>query len=378
MKICYVITKANWGGAQRYIYDLATCLSKDDFEPVVVCGGTGALTSKLESGGIRTINLPQLGRDINLWNDGLVFISLIKLFRTERPDIIHLNSSKIGGLGALAGRIARVPKIIFTVHGWAFNEARPRWQKKLIAFFHWLTIRFCHQVITVANIEKAQVATWPKVKNKIRTIYNGVSPVAFFYRDTAREHLLARYPSLAPYRNQFWIGTIAELHQNKDLVNAIGAIALLKRRYPEGRYLIIGEGEQKAKLESLITEFELEKNVLLLGPIAEAAKYLKAFDLFLLNSRKEGLPYVILEAGLAGLPVIATRVGGIPEIIIDGQTGVLIPPENAEATAEAIEALMANGLEREILGRNLETSVRNNFSLEQMTEQTIATYKKIN
>jgi len=81
MKICYVITKANWGGAQRYIYDLATCLSKDDFEPVVVCGGTGALTSKLESGGIRTINLPQLGRDINLWNDGLVFISLIKLFR---------------------------------------------------------------------------------------------------------------------------------------------------------------------------------------------------------------------------------------------------------------------------------------------------------
>ena len=374
MKICYVITKSNWGGAQRYVYDLATNLPKDNFEATVVGGGTGTLVSKLEAAGIRVINLPRLERDVSLWNDCLAFVSLIKLFRTERPDIIHLNSSKIGGLGALAGRIARVPKIIFTAHGWAFNEARPRWQKKTIAFLHWLTIQFCHQVITVAQSEAEQVATWPKTKSKIKTIHNGISPISFLYRDTAREQLLARYPSLAPYRNQFWIATIAELHQNKDLVNAIGAIAILKRQYPEVRYLIIGEGEQKNKLEGLIKEFELEKNVFLLGTTADASKYLKAFDLFLLNSRKEGLPYVILEAGLAGLPVVATQVGGISEIITSEQTGVLVPPEEAEATAEAIANLMANGLDREILGRNLETYIRHHFTLEQMVKQTIKLY----
>lgn len=376
MKVYYVITKANWGGAQRYVYDLATNLPKDKFVPIIVCGGNGTLVDKAEAAEIQVIKLPGLGRDVNVWNDFLVFLALIKLFKKEKPAIIHLNSSKIGGLGSLAGRIARVPKIIFTAHGWAFNEARPKWQKKVIAFLHWLTIRFSHRVITVAQIEAEQVATWPKIRGKIKTIYNGISPLPFLYRDTAREQLLARYPSLMPYRNQFWIGTIGELHQNKDFVNAIGAIALLKRQYPEVRYLIIGEGEQKSKLESLITEFELEKNVFLLGPIPDAPKYLKAFDLFLLNSRKEGLPYVILEAGLAGLPVVATRVGGIPEIITKDQTGVLVPPEEAEATAEAIEALMSNGLEREILGRNLETFVRNNFSLEQMVEKTVALYNE--
>jgi glycosyltransferase involved in cell wall biosynthesis len=376
LKICYVITKSAWGGAQRYVYDLAAGLPKDRFEVMVVHGPAGALTEQLGLAEIKSVSLPSLGRDVKIWSDIRTFFALWRLFKREKPDIVHLNSSKIGAMGALAGRLARVPKIIYTAHGWAFNERRLAWQLKLITFIHWLTVIWCHQVITVAKVEADQVRHWRKTAGKFVTIYNGIEPAPLLYRDTARERLSMRDPDLSPYRRDFWLGTIAELHPNKDLFTAIGAIKLVTKQYPEIRFVIIGSGEQREVLEKLISELELTHNVFLLGPLPQAAHYLKAFDIFLFNSRKEGLPYAILEAGLAALPVVATTVGGIPEIIENGQTGVLIPPEEPAATAEAIFNLMANGLEREILGRNLESVIRTRFSVERMVAETIKLYTK--
>ena len=106
-KILLVITKSNWGGAQRYVYDLATNLPRDRFEVIVACGGSGTLITRLKESGVRVIPLGKLGRDISLGDDLGSFFSLLRILRTEHPDILHLNSSKAGGLGALAGRIAR-------------------------------------------------------------------------------------------------------------------------------------------------------------------------------------------------------------------------------------------------------------------------------
>ena len=105
-KILYLITKSNWGGAQRYVYDLATNLPKEKFDISVVAGGSGPLIQKLNEAKIRTIVFAQLSRDIRTFDDIKTFFMLISLFRKERPDIIHLNSSKIGGLGSVAGRIS--------------------------------------------------------------------------------------------------------------------------------------------------------------------------------------------------------------------------------------------------------------------------------
>jgi len=135
-KIFYLITKGNFGGAQRYVYELASSLPTSDYEVSVILGEGETLAKKLAEKNIRTIRLPELGRDINLGGDWSVFWSLYRIFRRERPDIIHLNSSKIGGLGSLAGRLAGVKKIIFTGHGWPFNEKRPWLQKKIISFYH--------------------------------------------------------------------------------------------------------------------------------------------------------------------------------------------------------------------------------------------------
>ena len=123
IKILYVITKSNWGGAQRYVYDIATSLDKEMFDAVVACGGNGPLAIKLREAGIRVITIPLLQRDINIIKEFLSLFALIKIFNREQPDIIHLNSTKIGGLGAVAALAAKLlTDLILVIFGIAPNN----------------------------------------------------------------------------------------------------------------------------------------------------------------------------------------------------------------------------------------------------------------
>src|SRR3989344_3698692 len=135
MKILYGITKSNLGGAQRYVFDLAAEMKGQKHDVAVICGGHGELVQKLQTAGVRTISIPGFGRDMDLLNDASRLLTIIKTVRHEQPDVFHINSAKMGGAGIFAGRLMGVPRIIFTAHGWAFNEPRPFWQKGLIKFF---------------------------------------------------------------------------------------------------------------------------------------------------------------------------------------------------------------------------------------------------
>lgn len=372
-KVLYVITKSNFGGAQKYVYDLATSLPKEHFDVIVALGGKGVLLEKLRTAGIRTISLPALMRDVNPFKDFLSFFSLWKLFRTERPDIIHVNSAKAGGLGALAARCAGVPTIVFTAHGWAFKEDRSALARFFVKLFSWFTVVLAHKTIAVGNAVRNDTNKWPLVRHKITTIRNGLSAPTFKARDEARTHL-TNLANIEPYRDAFIIGTIAELHQNKGLTYAIHAFAQIAPSNPHVFYFIIGDGEEKEKLQILIKQHDLERQVYLLGFLPDAAQYLSAFDCFLLPSVKEGLPYVILESGLASLPVITTAIGGIPEIIDDTKTGLLVPSRDVDALARAIKWMIENPERRTDLGTALYKKVSHDFSLTKMSTETIALY----
>src|SRR3989344_243972 len=160
-KILFAITKGNWGGAQRYVFDLATNLPRDRFEVCVLCGAGEQLEARLKEKNVRVIRLESLNRDVNLAKDAMSFVALYKIFRQEKPDIIHLNSSKIGAIGALTGRLAGIKKIIFTGHGWAWNENRFFVSKILIAFIHWLTILFSHTTIAVSEKVRSEISRLP-------------------------------------------------------------------------------------------------------------------------------------------------------------------------------------------------------------------------
>jgi glycosyltransferase involved in cell wall biosynthesis len=377
-KIFYCITKGNWGGAQRYVFDLATSLDKDLYDITVLLGENGRLEQKLQTSGIKTIVLKELSRNVHFIKDSFTLIKIIKIFRKEKPDIIHLNSSKVGLLGSIAGRLTRVPKIIFTGHGWAFNEDRNQFQKKIIYLLHLTTIALAHKTITVSEQTKKQITKNKYFERKIITIKNGINKIDFLDKNTARNILLEKLPTDIDITGRPWLGTISELHKNKGLKYIIEAIHLLDIKTDDKSALpiliIIGEGERKEKLQQRINRYGLQNNVFLIGRIYEAQKYLKAFDIFTLTSITEALPYVILEAGQAGLPIIASAVGGIPEIITDMENGILIRPKEPEEIQKAISFLLNRPEKIASLSEKIKYKILTDFNLERMVRETISLY----
>lgn len=369
-KILYCITKADWGGAQRYVYDLATSLSKTGFETRVVLGSDGPLAEKIRAAGVKTIILGGLYRDIKIWSDLLSLFKLIKIFRKEKPDVIHLNSSKMGLLGSVAGKITGVSKIIFTGHGWAFNENRGLIQKVVIKFLHRLTIHLADTTIAVSEKTRDQITNAGESDKKIVVIRNGVKTINFLSRDLAREEIRKRLPTNINLTNKSWIGTISELHENKGLKYMIEAM----RKSVSSIFVIIGEGEKRTELQKMIRDCNLDNKVFLVGKIDGAAKYVKAFDIFTLTSITEALPYVLLEAGLAGLPVVASKVGGIPEIVENDQSGVLVESKNVREIVVALTLLQGNPEKMAQLGHKLQAKVVEKFSRDKMLRETLALY----
>src|SRR5262249_1699823 len=158
--LLYVITKSNWGGAQRYVYDLAVAAKAEGHEVLVAAGGMGELIERLVAAGIPVHPIESLMRDVRLGNELKAFGELKRLFRSWQPDVVHLNSSK-AGLAALAARLAGVQRIVFTVHGWAWNEERQLPVRAIIAIAYFLTVILCDVVIAVSAAARRQARLMP-------------------------------------------------------------------------------------------------------------------------------------------------------------------------------------------------------------------------
>jgi len=374
--LVFIITKSNWGGAQRYVFDLATAM-RERFLVKVILGGEGPLAEKLKGAGIEVITIAALGRDVSFIKDVKSGWKIWRALSRIKPDIVHVNSSKIGGIGSLAARLAFVPKIIFTAHGWAWNEDRSSLQKAVIAFLAWLTIIFSHKTIAVSLAIKKQVLYFPFIKNKIVVISLGISPVDYLAKEEAQLKLLGSTPD----ENVCVIGSIGELHPIKGHNYAIEAVAELISKGKKMKYVMCGEGACRPVLEKKIKDLqetnprsELAQNIILAGNVPEAARYLKAFDIFLFPSLSEALGYAALEAGAAGLPVIASAVGGVPEIIDDMVSGILIQKEKPSEIVAAIELLLDKPELQQKYGSALHEKVMKDYSMEKMIEETEKIY----
>ena len=388
LKILYLITKSNFGGAQRYVYDLATYANKHGHEVLVGFGGEGLLKEKLAAAGIRTTQIAALERDISAGDDLRGFFQLVSLMRSEAPDVVHLNSSKIGGLGALAARLVnlythvtnivgakRTPiRIVFTGHGWAFSEERPDWQRALIAGGHWLTIQLAHNTIAVSLRTRDEVARIPLTRHKLTVIHNGTDDIKTLARRTALTRMLGEEHLKRLPKGTVIIGTIGELHANKGHGYALEALALLKKQIKVPlRFIIIGDGEERGRLEKLRDALDLTEEVVF-HQNANGREMLAGFDIFLFPSIKEGFPYALLEAGNVGLPTIASAVGGIPEVIDDMQSGILIQSKNPGEIARSLAYLIDQPLRRAEFGAALRERIKGRFNVATMAQETFSLY----
>lgn len=375
-KILFVITKSNWGGAQRYVFDLATSLPKEAWNVGVVLGGTGAagasggrLEDELRHRDMRTLFVPAFMRDISLNMEWRAFRHLWDLFAIEQPDVVHLNSSKAGGLGALAARFAGVPNIVFTVHGMPWQEDRGLVSRGLILLTSWITFILSHRVIAISSDAYERIGRMPLCRRKVRLVHNGIAPLQFAERAEARKALL---PEAG---DTFIIGAVGELTWNKGYHVLLRAVRRLKSQGRHFIVCIIGEGDERKFLETMVEEENLSDFVHFAGFIPDAYTLLKAFDLFVLSSVKEGLPYVLIEAGQAGLPVVASKVGGVADIIGDRISGLRFTAKNHNDLADHIAEMMDNPGLRLKLSEGLREHIEKEFSIPRMIAGTLAAYR---
>ena len=374
-KIIYLITKSNFGGAQKYVYELALAAQARGWDVSVACGGTGEknaglglLASKLTAVDIRVTPIHHFMRNVSFDDDITAFFEVKRLLKDERPDILHVTSSKAGGIGGIAGRMAHVPRIIFTSHGLTIDETwRPFWQRLMIYIGTWLTMHFAHHSIMISSETYKRARRMPGMRKSVHFIKNGVAPVDFLDKNVARTELEIHIPE-----SHSLIGGIGELHVNKNWTVAIQAIAALP---PTVHLAIIGGGEEYESLRLHVEKLNVHDRVHLIGYVPDAVKYLKAFDIFMLPSKKEGLPYVILEAGLAGLPVIASDLPGIRDIMDSGIHGFLVKPTPHMLSTSAEMLIRDEGMRRR-LGAALQEKVMSDFSITHMDEMTFALYLK--
>ncbi|MFZ2310319.1 MAG: glycosyltransferase [Patescibacteria group bacterium] len=316
MKILIVITKSELGGAQVFALNLARGL-KDAGEDVTVAGGPGDyLPKELNKFGINFKRLFNLARSYNPLQS-LNFISELKQYViSEGFDVVHLNSTNalLGAWGL--STLKPQPRLVFTVHGLSLLDNKHQALTPLkyaYRLFFRTAFKKLHDIVFVSqlNFDYAKSSgLLDGLKAKSHLIYNGITQKNDYWlsREEARRELKLN-------EDDYIYGSIGRLAYPKNyefLINSHKALQAIK---PNARLVLIGDGPERAKYEDLITLYQLGRDVILRGEIPEASRYLKAFDLFVLPSIFEGLSLSLIEAISAGIPVIASRVGGSEEIV---------------------------------------------------------------
>lgn len=371
-KILFVITQNEFGGSQRFLDTLVSHLPKDEYQILIATGkdGDGKFLSHIYKHGFITKKLTHLVRRISPHHDLLAIFEFRNLIKHFQPEVLFLSSSKAGMIGSLAINWPyHLPnlKVIYRIGGWAFNDPQPRWRKKLLIEIEKKTAKY-KDVIVVNNKHDFDQAKRLGIKphGSLELIYNGldISEIDYLSRQEARL-------KLGLPENGFVFGTIANFYPTKGLKYLIEAVKQLQetRDMKQVKFVIIGEGELRPKLELLIANYHLQDRVILLGRIDDARSYLKAFEAYVQPSVKEGFPWAILEAMGASLPIIATRVGAIPEVIQDGENGLMVAPSRPDQIADKLVELIANPDLRTTLGSNARETISRVFSLDKMVNQ---------
>lgn len=346
MKILYIITQADGGGAQKYVLSLAK-----HFKGIIAAGEEAEeLFKEAAKHSITTYRLKHLKRNINLFSDIAALFEIRGLINAYDPDIVHLNSSKAGFLGSLATIFLKT-KVVFTAHGFIFNEPMPLWKKNFYVALEKNASDFRDFIITVSDADKKSALDVNLIDpKKIKTIHNGIEKINFLSRDQARTELNL------PNDKKIWV-TIANDYESKGL-NIFESFKPVSGTM----VAVIGNTPGRQSLEE----------IKFLGPKENAAKYLKAFDGVIIPSKKEGFPFFALESLEAGLPIIASAVGGIPEAL--GDAGVLIEKIDTESLAKNIEKEFLNESKaKELSQKALERAKL--FTEEKMLNETKKVYE---
>ena len=356
---------AAYGGGERYLELLFDRLDRARYRALLICPEPGPFVGRMKERGVEThlVHLAPLFNPVALWR-------LTRLLVRERVTILQTHGARANFYGRIAGRLAGVPVIISTVHNSLKDyEVRPfkRW---LYMYLLRLTLPLVHRIICVSDANRRDlIEECPAVAAKTQTVYNGVDPSAFPSqpdRQTVRKELGTTHGPV--------LVTIGRLTDQKGHRYLLQALPRLLETWPQLCCVFVGEGELRDALHHMAIDLGVEQACRFVGVREDIADILAAADLFVLPSLSEGFPFVLLEALAMGRPVVASRVNGVPELIEDHKTGLLVPARDPQALARAIREVLSDPIAASKMGAAGQIMVRERFTVDRMVANTTAIF----
>lgn len=378
IKVIHPITRLILGGAQQNTMETCDHLNRDRFEASIISGpetgAEGSLIPEIRRRGIPLTLLPEIVRRPAPARDFLAVKKMAQIFKKEKPHIVHTHSSKTGILGRWAAKMAGVPVILHTVHGWGHHVYKKRLYQKLFTFLEQKSAQITDTLIVVADINardglKDGIGT----PDQYRTIHSCIDLNTFAARSTATAEIKAALGLKPDCRI---IGTVGRLSAQKNPLDFVRTAEKVKKALPNTQFLFVGDGPLRPETESRIRASGLSDDIVLTGLRTDVPELLGCMDVFILTSLWEGLPRVIPQAMACGLPVAANAVDGVCEVIEDGINGFLIPPGDTGQMAERIVRILEEDALRQRLIRKGEETAAKRFSLADMIQKLEALYEE--
>lgn len=379
IKIAQVITRMDWGGSPDIVRILCENLDTEMYDVRLICGPTAHPSKKTRDFSKKfkdkIFHITYLRGKINIFSDSFALFRLYCLFRKEDFDIVHTHTAKAGILGRIAARLAGAPKVIHTPHGHNFYGYFGQRISKLVVMLEKFIGYITDKIVVLTELEKDDLAVFKVAQpTNIVVINSGLELNS--YREVNIDARKKR-DELQVEQDTTLVGMIGRLEPVKGPEYLIEAAKLVIERFSKVKFLIVGDGSLRNKLEFRCKKLSIFDKFVFTGWREDIPEILAVLDILVLPSLNEAVGRILIEAGACGKPVVATSVGGIPEVVKDNETGILVPPKAPEALARAIIALLKSEEKRQKMGEAAKNWVDDKFSASRMVERVSNLYSEL-
>ena len=355
------------GGVERYLQTLFKYSDKEQVENILVCSQNYDY-KKIKSLADRVIVL-KMAHQIDPTSDIKVEKALRRIIKQLKPDIVYAHSSKAGALARIAD-LGLKNRVIYNPHGWAFNMQQSAKKKEMYKWVEKISAHFCDKIVCISDAEKESALREKICKpSKLQVIYNGIDLEAI------KNTIPKTKAELNIPEDAFVVGMVGRLSKQKAPDVFVKAAKLIKDKIPNAYFLMVGDGELRDQVESLINQYDLGSSFLITGWVDTPTAYMKIMDVGMLLSRWEGFGLVLPEYMACGVPIVATNVDAIPNIIRDGVNGLLVKKDNYYEATKQVMVLYDNFEIKNKIVENATQCVNDKFNGQRVAQESRDIYR---
>jgi glycosyltransferase involved in cell wall biosynthesis len=367
VKVTRIVARLNIGGPAVHIINLTTGLDPDRFDSQLIVGRPGPdegdMGYQAAQKGIDPLTIPELGRELSPLGDLRTTVKLARIFRRDKPDIVETHTAKAGAVGRLAARLANVPIVIHVFHGHVFHSYFGPLRSEMFVNFERTLARITDRIITVSPAQRRDIVDVYGIAppERVLTVPLGLDLEPF---RRAKQTCHGRFrASLGVPTEALLVGFVGRLTAVKNPSLFVESAGHVVQQFPQTRFVFVGDGELRPALEEQTDALGLAQHVIFAGWQVDMPAVYADLDLLALTSLNEGTPVTVIEALATGIPVVASAVGGVPDVLKDQETGTLVPSGDAERLAKAIIELLRAPERGQVLAYAGQQSVLGRFDL---------------